>query len=103
MIKVSVWYPYDPSATFDHDYYRTSHMPMVKSKMGDKLIRYEIDKGMVGGEADSPPTFIAAAHPYCDSPEAFQEGFGPHAEEILSDIPNYTNTAPVIQISEVVV
>jgi hypothetical protein len=32
---------------------------------------------------------------------AFQSGFGPHAEEILADIPNYTNTQPVIQISEI--
>jgi len=30
-------------------------------------------------------------------------GFGPHAQEIMSDIPNYTDIAPVIQISEVVV
>jgi uncharacterized protein (TIGR02118 family) len=33
--------------------------------------------------------------------EAFQSAFGPHAEAILADVPNYTNTTPVIQISEV--
>jgi len=42
-------------------------------------------------------------HIYCDSVDAFQRGFGPHAKEILSDIPNYTDLQPVIQISEVVV
>jgi len=35
--------------------------------------------------------------------EAFQVGFGPHAQEIMDDIRNYTEIAPVIQISEVVV
>jgi uncharacterized protein (TIGR02118 family) len=35
--------------------------------------------------------------------EAFQAGFGPHAQEIMADIPNYTDLTPVIQISEVVV
>ena len=30
-------------------------------------------------------------------------GFGPHAQEIMADIPNYADLAPVIQISEVVV
>ena len=35
--------------------------------------------------------------------EAFQAGFGPHAEEILGDIPNYTDLAPTLQISEVMV
>lgn len=32
-----------------------------------------------------------------------QAGFGPHAQEIMADIPNYTDLSPVIQISEVVV
>jgi uncharacterized protein (TIGR02118 family) len=36
-----------------------------------------------------------------DSVEAFQASFGPHAPEIMADIPNYTNTLPIIQISEV--
>ena len=38
-----------------------------------------------------------------DSVEAFNAGFGPHANEILGDIPNYTDLQPVMQISEVVV
>ena len=39
----------------------------------------------------------------CDFIETFQAGFGPHAKEIMADIPNYTDQSPVIQISEVVV
>ena len=39
----------------------------------------------------------------CDSTEAFQASFGPHTQEILGDIPNYTDLTPVLQISEVVV
>ena len=42
-------------------------------------------------------------HLYCDSVESFQAGFGPHAEQIMADIPNYTDLAPVLQVSEVVV
>jgi uncharacterized protein (TIGR02118 family) len=42
-------------------------------------------------------------HIFCDSVDAFQAGFGPHAKEIMADIPNYTDLSPVIQISEVVV
>jgi hypothetical protein len=33
--------------------------------------------------------------------EAFQTSFDPHAQVILGDIPNYTNTQPIIQVSEV--
>jgi uncharacterized protein (TIGR02118 family) len=42
-------------------------------------------------------------HFFCTSVESFQAGFGPHAQEIMGDIPNYTDLTPVIQISEVVV
>jgi uncharacterized protein (TIGR02118 family) len=41
-------------------------------------------------------------HLFCDSIEAFQHGFGPHAETIFADIANYTHIELVIQISEVV-
>ncbi len=40
-------------------------------------------------------------HLLCDSIEAFQASFGLHAQAILGDIPNYTNTQPTVQISEV--
>jgi hypothetical protein len=31
----------------------------------------------------------------------FQAAFGPHAESIVGDIPNYTSVQPTIQISQV--
>ena len=103
MIKVSVMYPNPPGAKFDHEYYREKHMPMVKSRMGDRCKYYTVDKGLAGGAPDAPATYIAMGHLLCESVEAFQAGFGPHAEEILGDIPNYTDQTPVIQISEVAV
>jgi uncharacterized protein (TIGR02118 family) len=36
-----------------------------------------------------------------DSVEAFQHAFGPHADEVSADIPNYTTIAPIVQISEI--
>jgi uncharacterized protein (TIGR02118 family) len=42
-------------------------------------------------------------HIHCDSVEAFNAAFGPHAKEILADVPNYTDLQPVMQISDVVV
>jgi uncharacterized protein (TIGR02118 family) len=40
-------------------------------------------------------------HLYFDSIDAFQAAFAPRAQSILADIPNYTNTQPTIQVSEV--
>lgn len=103
MIKVSVMYPNDPKARFDHEYYRDKHMPMVKRKMGDSCKSYTIDKGLGGGLPGTPATYVGMCHIFCNSVDAFQAGFGPHAEEIMADIKNYTDLTPVIQISEVVV
>src|ERR1700693_3624143 len=103
MIKVSVMYPNKPGVRFNHEYYRDKHMPLVKSRMGDSCKYYTVDKGLAGGAPGSPPTYVGMCHIFCESIAAFQAGFGPHAEEIMSDIPNYTDQAPSIQISEVVV
>jgi uncharacterized protein (TIGR02118 family) len=43
------------------------------------------------------------SHLLFDSIESFEGSFGPHAEAILGDVPNFTNTDPVLQISSVVV
>lgn len=103
MIKVSVMYPNTPGARFNHEYYRDQHMPKVKALMGDSCKSYTIDKGLAGGTPDAPATYVGMCHIFCDSVKAFQDGFGPHAEEIMGDIQNYTDLSPVIQISEVVV
>ena len=103
MIKVSVMYPYTEGARFDHDYYRDTHMPLLKARMGDACKSYTIDKGLAGGAPGTPPTYVGMCHVFCDSVESFQTAFGPHAKEILGDIRNYTDIAPVMQISEVVV
>jgi len=103
MIKVSVMYPNKPGARFDHAYYRDRHMPLVKARMGGSCSHYTVDRGVGGGAAGAPAPYVAMCHIFCESAEAFQAGFGPHAQEILADIPSYTDLSPIIQISEVVV
>ncbi len=103
MIKVSVMYPNTPGARFDHAYYRDKHMPLVKARMGDACKSYSVDKGMAGGAPRRARHLCRDVSYLRDSVEAFQAGFGPHAKEIMADIPNYTDQSPVIQISEVVV
>jgi uncharacterized protein (TIGR02118 family) len=103
MIKVSVMYPNQPGARFDHAYYRDKHMPLVQKLMGSACRFYTVDKGLAGGGPGEPPTYIGMCHIYCDSVESFQAGFGPQAQQILGDIPNYTDLTPIVQISEVVV
>jgi uncharacterized protein (TIGR02118 family) len=103
MIKVSVMYANTPGARFNHEYYRDKHMPLLKARLGDACKYYTVDKGLAGGAPGTPATYVAMCHIFSDSIETFQAGFAPHANEIMADIPNYTDQSPVIQISEVVV
>ena len=103
MIKVSVMYANSPGVRFDHAYYREKHLPLIKSRMGTGLKYYTIDKGLAGKTPDAPATYVAACHLMCDSVEAYQSSFGPHAQEINGDIRNFTRVIPVVQISEVVI
>lgn len=103
MIKLSVMYPYSANARFDHDYYTNKHMPLLKERMGDHCLYYTVDKGISGGEPGTDPAYIGMCHVFCNTLEDLQQGFGPHAAELVADIANYTDLSPVMQISEVTV
>ena len=101
MIKVSVLYPVGENTTFDMDYYCKSHMPMVREKLGAACKSTAVEQGLGGGAPGTPPTYTAMGHLYFNSVDEFQSAFAPHAKAIMADIPNYTNIAPVLQVSEV--
>ncbi|NNC70748.1 MAG: EthD family reductase [Flavobacteriaceae bacterium] len=101
MIKITILYPNGEDKTFDMAYYATKHMPMLDSLFGDALKQYNIDKGMAGRTPDDPIPYAAIGYLYFDTLEAYETSFGPHAEKIIGDIPNYTNIQPIIQISEI--
>jgi len=101
MIKVSVMYPNNEGSTFDMTYYCGTHIPLVRQKLGEALRGVAVEQGIGGAEPGSRAPYLALGHLLFDSVEAFQTSFGPHAQEFEGDIPNYTNTEPTIQISEV--
>jgi uncharacterized protein (TIGR02118 family) len=101
MIKVSVFYPAGDSVSFDMNYYITKHLPFVGGLLGKYLKGATVEKGLAGGATGSPATYVAMGNMYFDSVEEFQKAFGPNAPKIMADLPNFTNSKPVIQISEV--
>jgi uncharacterized protein (TIGR02118 family) len=103
VIKVTVLYPQRAGARFDMDYYCDSHMPLVQSKLRPALKGIAVDKGVSGEVAGTPPAYVAIGHLLFDSVAAFEGAFGPNADAILSDIPNYTDIQPILQISEVMI
>ncbi len=101
MIKVSVLYPNGANSNFDMNYYLTKHIPMVKQKLGTACKSVAVEEGIAGGMEGVPTAYLAIAHLTFDSVDAFQQAFGPHAEAIMGDVPNYTNTQPTVQISHI--
>jgi uncharacterized protein (TIGR02118 family) len=94
MIKLSVSYPSGDGTTFDHDYYAGTHVPLCNSTFSPA--KTEIDKGIDGPN-------VAGVHFYFDSMDALQGAMAnPKVADVMADVANYTNIAPVMQISEVV-
>jgi uncharacterized protein (TIGR02118 family) len=103
MIRVTVLYPNEAGKKFDVDYYRNTHMKLVGDRLKDfGFVRAEVDKGVAGGAPGSAAPFVCIGHVYFTSLAEFQKGMGVHGGGIMADIPNYTNIAPTMQISEIV-
>lgn len=101
MIKVSVMYPNSKDIVFNKEYYCEKHIPLAVGLLGDTLKNVQVDFGIAGGEPDSPASYVVMTHLTFDSIEAFQKIFATHSVEIFSDLPNFSNVHPEVQISEI--
>ncbi len=103
MIRVSAMYPHTPNSKFDLDYYAQKHMALVTSRLKPMgLQRFEVDKGIGTAAPGDPAPFVAIGHLYITALDDFQKAFGTPAQEIMADIPNFTDIEPQFQISEVI-
>lgn len=101
MVKVTVLYPNTVDAKFDMDYYLGTHIPLAKDKLGQACLTITVDQGLAGAGPGEPASFSTICNLTFESMESFQEAFGTAAPALVGDIPNFTNTQPTIQISEV--
>jgi uncharacterized protein (TIGR02118 family) len=63
VIRVTVLYPAQDGAHFDHEYYRAKHMPMIRQTLGGALKGTSIEKGIGTVEPGKPPPFMASCLP----------------------------------------
>lgn len=101
MVKGGVFYPNRPGSHFDMSYYCAKHIPMVQRLLDSTLKNVAVEEGIAGATPGSPPTYLALGHLYFESVDDFLQVWGPRAQEIVGDAPNYTNCEPIIQISKV--
>ena len=95
MIRALVLYPRGEGTTFDGDYWVNTHMSKLVAGLPG-VAKWEADLA-----ADDSP-YHAAAHIYFDSPEDMGKAFGgPQGAEVMADVANYTNIAPVMSMNQV--
>jgi uncharacterized protein (TIGR02118 family) len=100
MIKVNFLYPNKPGSRFDADYYIDVHMPLAIRLLKPALKAVSAEIGLSSAMPDQPAPYAAIASFTFESVEAFTTAVMPHYMELQSDIPNYTDIEPVVQISE---
>jgi len=100
MFVISVLYPLTPGTTFNMDYYVNSHLPLVNrlfEPMGQREAR--VFKGVSNG-VEGTPTFGVIAELFFDDMESLMAALVAHGAETQADIPNFTDSIPVVQVSE---
>ena len=100
MIIVSVMYGLDEG--FDETYYLTHHMPLVRSRWNGLLTDARVLKGVSSGDGGKPAYGIVAELSFPSMAELQKAMNGPHAPEIMGDIPKFTSVQPILLVSEVV-
>jgi uncharacterized protein (TIGR02118 family) len=102
MIRVSVMYAGKDGGTFNFDYYSKKHMALVGQRLSSfGLLRTEVDKGLGGGAPGQAAPYVCTGHLYWNSLDDFQKGMKAHGQELMGDVPNFTNLTPQMQISEI--
>jgi uncharacterized protein (TIGR02118 family) len=100
-IRVSAQYPVAAGGRFDFDYFATQHVPLVFRLLSAHGCRkIEVDRPLASRDG-KPATYAAVGHMEFDSLEGFDRGFAACGEEILADVPNYTDVSPVVAVSEI--
>jgi uncharacterized protein (TIGR02118 family) len=100
MVIVNVMYPASVGAKFDMDYYRKTHIPLVRARWNGVLRDLKILTG-AGTPSGGPSTYSVIALLTFDSAADFDQAVVRHGAEIIGDIPNFSSVQPVIQVNDV--
>jgi uncharacterized protein (TIGR02118 family) len=99
MLSVNVVYANRIDATFDFEYYMAKHIPMVSQLLQTTI---EVHRGVASADG-SQPSIVCVARIAIRNLEEYQAGMAAHGQQIISDVANYTNIQPMVQIDELVV
>lgn len=86
---VTLLYHPPPNSTFNEEYYKTKHMPLVQSHWGNiGLTSWSVTK------LDPSSGYVIQCLLFFASEEQCNTAFESHSKEIMGDIKNYTTGGP---------
>jgi uncharacterized protein (TIGR02118 family) len=100
MIRMAVLYPQSDGSHFDVDYYTTKHMKLVRDRLqplGMTDCGVDVGTETIGG---GPAPFAVIGYVVFDTLDQFHAAMDEALDELVADVPNYTNIQPLIQVSE---
>lgn len=97
MQRVTVLYPNGADVKFDFEYYLAKHVPWVAGLVSQSI---EVRRGV--SSPTSSPAFVCIASIHIKSAADWEAVLTKHGSQIMADIPNYTNSSPLLQIDEIV-
>jgi uncharacterized protein (TIGR02118 family) len=103
-VQITFLYPNAPDASFDMDYYLSTHMPMVAEQFGPYNFKgYSVSKIKGIPKPDKtmdPSPYSVQAVLNFDAVQDFQAALSAVGEKIMSDVPNYSNQSPILLVGE---
>jgi uncharacterized protein (TIGR02118 family) len=93
---MTILYPAGDGLNFDADYYRSQHLPLIMKLYGKSIGRFELRKASA-----APAAFAAAVNIWVSDLDAFNANNEKHGQALIDDVPNFTNSHPVIQYDKV--
>jgi len=100
MYIITIHYPTAGDATFDHEYYRTKHLPEVGKAFGQFGLGYaSVLKGEESVDGSAPAFFVTTILSFREEQGAREAMASEGARALAADVPNFSSGAPVVQFN----
>ena len=103
MYILTITYPASPDATFDFDYFRSTHLPEVGRAFGPFGLGYaSVLRGEQSLDGNEPAYFATTILSFREEQGARDAVASEGARALLDDVANFTSVTPVMQFNTAV-
>ena len=103
MYILTVTYPRSPDATFDFDYFRSTHLPEVGKVFGPFGLGYaSVLRGEQNLDGGEPAFFATTILSFREEQGARDAVVSDGAKALMDDIANFTSVTPILQFNTAV-